>query len=363
MPLTERHIIAVAVCKGVDSLVAIDLETNDWWDVGKSQDICAMGDSCVARWSDSTALVIAKGSTMLKSAYKIDINDPENSRALRSTSDTAYSPDIVSAPESITIQSKGSPARPIHGFFHAPRNPKFAAPQDELPPLVIWAHGGPTGYSSSGLRPETQYLTSRGYAYLLINYTGSTGHGGKYRDALSGNWGIVDADDVAEFAQHLVETKRVRAGAVGITGISAGGYNTLQCITRHPDVFAGGVCVSGVSDLGPFSATTHKLESDYVDLLVFEKDLSEEEKDKRLRDRSACNHADKIVAPLLLIHGVEDTVVPLKQAQLIADIMRHQGRTVKLIEVPNEDHMVGKPENTKMWIEEEEKWWRKTLLK
>lgn len=362
VPLTTTRLLASVLRKGEHSIVSIDLDNNSWRQVVDTESICSAGGRALIRESDTTGIVAGAGRKSLKSVFRVDIANPERNQLLRRSSSTEYPAKAISPPEGITINSKGSPSRQIHGWFHQPHNADYTGPEGELPPLVIWAHGGPTGCNPNSLSPKTQYLTSRGYAYLIVNYAGSTGYGGKYRDSLLGNWGILDADDIAEFANHLIETKRVKAGAVGITGISAGGYNTLQCLTRHPDTFASGVCVSGVSELKTFDLTTHKLESDYLSHLVFRKGNNDEEQEKIYHDRSPIYHADKIKAPLLLIHAEDDTVVPIEQAKSIEKVLREKKQTVKLIEVPDEGHSVGKPVNTKMWIEQEEKWWNETLL-
>jgi dipeptidyl aminopeptidase/acylaminoacyl peptidase len=149
---------------------------------------------------------------------------------------------------------------------------------------------------------------------------------------------------------------------VGITGISAGGYTTLQCLTRHPATFAGGVCASGISELKGFDELTHKLEMDYTAALVLRDGLDEAEQEAVLRERSALYHADKVRSPLVLIHGVEDTIVPLSQARMMAEAL--EGRVdVRLVEVEGDGHSLGLPRSAKIWLREEESWWRKTLLR
>jgi dipeptidyl aminopeptidase/acylaminoacyl peptidase len=172
----------------------------------------------------------------------------------------------------------------------------------------------------------------------------------------------VDSDDAAEFAENLTTTGQVRSGGVGITGVSAGGYNTLRSLTRHPETFAGGVCLSGVSDIKRLDDSTHKLESDYTDHLVLAPGVDKSEKDRICRERSPLFEAHKITAPLLLLHGVLDKITPLDQAQEMATAIEKAGGEVELIIAQDEGHGFSQPGNVKLWLEEEEKWWRKTLL-
>lgn len=249
-----------------------------------------------------------------------------------------------------------------------PHNPAYEAPEGELPPLIIQVHGGPTAHTGPGLKIRSQYWTTRGYAYFALNYTGSSGHGAAYRDALFGHWGIIDADDAAECAEYFTSTGIIRKGGVGITGPSAGGYNTLQALVRSSKrkTFAGGVCVCGVSDVKKLGEETHKLESHYLDPLMFgypvPSDISGEERERVYRERSPLYHACDISAPLLLVHGTADTVVPVQQARAIKKAIEDKGGDVRLVEVDGEGHMFSAPASKRIWLKEEEAWWRKTLL-
>lgn len=359
--MTERYLVANSTLNGVSRLVLIDLKDNSWRQIADETAISNIKWDAVARLDDSHVLVVANGTILPQSLHKVNIHNPKLNKVVRRSNDGEFPLSLFSKPEPVSIETKGSPSRVIHGFLWMPRNPKFTAPEGALPPLIINAHGGPTGHTGNGLVLRSQYFTSRGYAYFAVNYIGSTGHGKKYREDLFGNWGVIDAADAAEFADHFVESGRVKRGAVGITGISAGGYNTLQCLTRHPKTFAAGVCASGISDLRRFDDTTHKLESDYTPALVLPGKVSDDKKEEIYRERSALFHVDKIESPLLLIHGTIDSVVPVEQARLIADMLKENGRDVKIVEYMD-GHMLALPVSAKGWVEEEEKWWRKTLL-
>ncbi len=224
----------------------------------------------------------------------------------------------------------------------------------------MYAHGGPTGHASPGLKIRTQYFTSRGYAVFSLNYTGSTGHGREYREALFGKWGIADTDDAAEFASYFVDSGRVSPDGIGITGTSAGGYATLQSLVRYPRIFAAGVCISGVSDVKTLGETTHKLEATYIDKLVLPRGTGDDEKEAIYKERSPLYHTDMIQSSLLVLHGTNDNVCPIEQARSFAEAMKEHGGDVKLIEVEGEGHGLGGC--PRLLLEEEEAMWRKTLL-
>ncbi|MCY0869639.1 MAG: prolyl oligopeptidase family serine peptidase, partial [Firmicutes bacterium] len=82
-----------------------------------------------------------------------------------------------------------------HGYYYAPRNPDFAGPPDERPPLLVICHGGPTSATSVAFNPSIRYWTSRGFGVLDVNYGGSAGYGRAYRQRLNGQWGVVDVND------------------------------------------------------------------------------------------------------------------------------------------------------------------------
>ncbi|GKT41058.1 dipeptidyl aminopeptidase BIII [Colletotrichum spaethianum] len=357
-PLSARYVAAAAIVFGQAKLILIDLDKSDWRPIGPSE-ICGIVNDSLVRLSDDSLLLVADQSGVPSALYKIDISTGETT-TIRDTTGEKLEDSLFSKPELVKFQSTGSPSRTIYSTLWMPRNPKFLAPENTLPPLVISSHGGPTAYTGSGLKLRTQYFTARGYAYLALNYTGSTGHGRDYREALFSNWGIVDADDAAEVANHLVEAGRV--GKVGIVGASAGGYNVLQALVRHPRIFDAGFCVCGVSDVEKLGESTHKLESEYMGALVLDPGMTREQVEQRYRERSPLFSADKIEAPLFLLHGVADTVVPIEQARLIYKAVKDKGGDVGMREVEGEGHMFGKPGSQRLWLEEEEAWWRSYLI-
>lgn len=361
-PLSDRHLVASPFILGKSRVILIDLESGRWKDIGDSQRLAEVQLDAVARLSNTSVLVVGSGETNAKALYRIDTEGSGQITQVRGSTDDGLPREFCSNPILKTIRSKGQPERELYGFLWFPHNPDFQAPEGDLPPLIMTSHGGPTSYTGPGLDPRTQYFTSRGYAVLAFNYKGSCAHGREYREALWGNWGLVDSDDAAEFADNLTSKGVVKLGGVGITGVSAGGYNTLRSLTRHPSTFAGGVCLSGVSDIKRLDDSTHKLESDYTDHLVLQKGVDKSEKDRICHERSPLFEAHKITAPLLLLHGGSDKITPLDQAQEMANAIKKAGGEVELIVVPEEGHGFGQPKNVRLWLEEEEKWWRKTLL-
>lgn len=220
-----------------------------------------------------------------------------------------------------------------HGFFYPPASATHAGPEGQLPPLVVNVHGGPTSTARPGYDLNVQYWTSRGFAYLDVNYRGSTGYGTRYRNALNGHWGIYDVDDVVSGAEFLAASGQVDPERIAVRGASAGGFTTLSALTRST-VFSAGTSLYGVADLVRLSKTTHKFESRYIGTLVGTETID----DPTLVERSPLNHIDDIHAPLLLLQGSEDPIVPADQATALYDAVRNKGLPVALQVFHGEGH-------------------------
>ena len=252
-----------------------------------------------------------------------------------------------------------------HGMFMPPLNPNFVGPKGTLPPLILYMHGGPTTHVGPGLNIAWQYWTTRGYAYAAINYAGSSGYGRAYRQLLDGQWGFADVADAANCVEHLALAGLIDKTRVGIVGGSAGGYACLQALSIYPDAFAGGVSLYGISDVKSLIQDTHKFESHYADRLLFgtNADLSDEEKENIIHARSPLYHAERIKAALLLLQGSEDKIVPPDQAQRMIDAVKRHNDDVKVVFFEGEGHGFTKASNIERSILEQERWWRKSLVR
>ena len=220
-----------------------------------------------------------------------------------------------------------------YGLFYPPHNPDYAPPADELPPLLVKCHGGPTASASSVLDLTTQFWTSRGIAVLDVNHGGSTGFGRAFRDRLHLNWGIVDVDDCINGAKFLVAEGLIDEKRMVIRGGSAGGYTTLAALVFR-DFFHGGASYYGVSDVAALARETHKFESRYLDWLIGPYPQAQD----RYRERSPLYHVDQLSKPVIFFQGAEDAVVPPNQAEAMVEALRRKGKPVGYFLFSGEQH-------------------------
>lgn len=235
-----------------------------------------------------------------------------------------------------------------YAWYYPPRNPAFRAPADELPPVLVRSHGGPTAAASNALDLRTQYWTSRGYAVLDVDYGGSTGYGREYRNRLHHAWGIVDVEDCTNAAKFIVQNKKGDPARVAITGGSAGGYTTL-CALIFGTFFKIGASYYGVGDLESLVGNTHKFESRYLDWLIGE---YPGEKDTYIA-RSPINFTDKLSVPVIFLQGEEDQIVPPDQTEMMVNAIRRKRLPLAYLLFKGEQHGFRRAENIKRALDAE----------
>jgi dipeptidyl aminopeptidase/acylaminoacyl peptidase len=240
----------------------------------------------------------------------------------------------------VPVDFPSANGRTAHAFFYPPLNPAYQAPKNSLPPLVTFVHGGPTAQSEPAYMSRIQYWTSRGFGIVDVNYGGSTGFGRAYRRELNGNWGVVDVEDVIAAARYLGSTGRADPQRMSISGGSAGGFTVLAALSGS-DVFKAGADYFGVSDMTALAKDTHKFESRYLDSMIGPLPQAQAVYDSR----SPLNHLDGFKAPLIVLQGADDPVVPPSQSAKIVEALRARKVPVAYILFPGEGHGFRKPEN------------------
>ncbi len=264
---------------------------------------------------------------------------------LRSASAERIEPVWISVPEAVTFTAAG---RDVHAFYYPPVNPDVRAPAGERPPLLVLTHGGPTGATVDVLDAKIQFWTSRGFAVLDINYSGSTGYGRAYRERLNGQWGIADVADAVGGAEAMVAAGTVDPARLAIRGGSAGGYTTLAALTFH-HTFKAGASYYGIGDLEVLQQDTHKFESRYNESLIGPYPAAREV----YVARSPIHFTDRLSCPIILFQGLDDKVVPPNQSAMMAEAVRKKGLKVKYVTFEGEQHGFRKAENIIRALEEE----------
>jgi dipeptidyl aminopeptidase/acylaminoacyl peptidase len=334
------EIVCAYIQQGMSRLAVIDTRTLELTPIASS-------------FTDVPFIKAAKGKAVFRggsptepvSIVLLDLRTRELS-VLRRSNNLKIDAEYISIPEAIEFPTTGG--RTAHAFFYAPKNRDYSAPDDELPPLLVKSHGGPTAAASTAQSLSVQYWTSRGIAVLDVNYGGSTGYGRDYRERLKDNWGIVDVDDCMNGALSLAQSGKVDRERMMITGGSAGGYTTL-CALTFRDVFKAGASHFGVSDAEALAKDTHKMESRYLDGLM---GPYPERRDIYF-ERSPINFTDRLSCPVIFFQGLEDKVVPPNQAEMMVQALREKKIPVAYLPFEGEQHGFRQAKNIKRALDAE----------
>jgi dipeptidyl aminopeptidase/acylaminoacyl peptidase len=323
--LADRRIACTLIERGIHSFALVDPSTGEL-------------ERLDLPFTASTPYVTAHGARFAVLAATptttagIHVVDPESGtyETVATTWRAEIDPASISVGRAIEFESNG---RTTHAFYYPPANAAFAGPENERPPLRVLIHGGPTSQGRLSFQTAVQFLTSRGWGVVDVNYGGSTGFGRPYRELLHEQWGVVDLEDCIAAARHLAEAGEVDAARLSISGGSAGGYTTLLALALS-DVFAAGTSAFGVADLVTFAQNTHKFESRYLDWLIGPLPGALDV----YRERSPITHAEEIRAPVFIAQGLDDKVVLPEQAEQIVAALQRNGVPHVYLAVEGEGH-------------------------
>ncbi|MCH8504152.1 MAG: prolyl oligopeptidase family serine peptidase [Ectothiorhodospiraceae bacterium] len=270
------------------------------------------------------AICLAGTPDSSRHMLQVDMRTGER-RALTSGHSVALPDARISRAEDVSV---GTRRGRVYGFLYPPAPPLDGKP----PPLLVRAHGGPTAMRRAVHAPDTQFWTSNGLAVLDVNYSGSSGHGRRYRERLRGQWGRADRDDCIALAQAVAATGRADPRRMVITGSSAGGLTVLNALIRG--VFRGGTSRYGVTDLELLAASTHRFEAGYLTFLLGPLPESRH----TYRRRSPVHQARHLRGAVLLLQGEDDPVVPVEQARRIHTALGGANGSARLVVYPGEQH-------------------------
>lgn len=223
----------------------------------------------------------------------------------------------------------------IEGVLTLPKG----KPEASLP-LVVLPHGGPRAKDDATFDWWAQAIASRGYAVLQPNFRGSTGYGTAFKEAGYGEWGAKMQTDLSDGVAHLARQGIIDPKRVCVVGASYGGYAALAGVTLQKGVYRCAVSVAGVSDLGKMM-TDDTLR--YGERSTRVRDMkrlfgTETVTDSKLEARSPAAQATKADAPVLLIHGKDDVVVPFAHSQRMASALKSANKPYEFVVLDGEDH-------------------------
>ena len=207
-------------------------------------------------------------------------------------------------------------------------------------PVIMMPHGGPHAHDEASFDWWAQAFASRGYAVFQPNFRGSTNRDDAFRRAGYGQWGRKMQTDISDGLADLARQGIVDPKRACIVGASYGGYAALAGVTLQKGIYACAVAVAPVSDLADMYWTDYR-ESGQNKLvkLSLQESLGEP---KTFAEVSPRRHAGRADAPVLLIHGKDDTVVPFKQSASMADALKDAGKPHELVVLREEDHWLSR---------------------
>ena len=206
---------------------------------------------------------------------------------------------------------------------------------------LVYLHGGPEGQSRPGYNEMFPPLLNAGITVLTPNVRGSGGFGRSLMHADDKEGRFAAIDDVAECVRFLVDNELADPARVACAGWSYGGYLTLAALTFHPELFAAGISICGMSDLNTFYRNTEP----WIAAAAYPKYGHPVGDRELLEELSPLRRIDRLTAPLLVVHGAHDTNVPVGESEQIVDALLEAGRPVRYLLFQDDGHGLEKREN------------------
>lgn len=215
----------------------------------------------------------------------------------------------------------------IPGFLFQPKHTNRAG--------VVNPHGGPSDQYGYHWDIFTQYLVAKGYILLAPNYRGSTGYGRDYERLNYDNWGIGDTQDCLAAGKFLKTLKGIDANKLGIFGGSYGGYMTNCCLSRDPDeIYACGIAKFGDANLVSSWAQCNRDLRLYSEIFLGHPATHHQV----YLNGSTLYQAENIQKPILILHGLEDDVVPPQASEEWVEALKKYGKTFEYKTYSQEPH-------------------------
>jgi dipeptidyl aminopeptidase/acylaminoacyl peptidase len=314
----RRHLWRVAVAGGTPPQALTSGETMEWSPV---------------RTGDGKS-ILCLGSTATSPAMPYEVTSKGREMIAKQALPSDFPSASLVTPKQVVFQSEGGVT--LHGQLFLPRNPK-----GKLSGLVFM-HGGPRRQMMLGFHymdyyhnayAENQYLASRGYAVLSVNYRLGVMYGRAFREAPNGIWrGAAEYKDVVAAGRYLQSLPEMDREKIGLWGGSYGGFLTAMGLAHDSDLFKAGVDFHGVHDWSVFLT-----ERPYFGNLAL-RPPDVETAVKLAWDSSPDAYVSTWKSPVLLIHGDDDRNVPFSQTVDLVQRLRAQHVPFEQLIIPDEIH-------------------------
>jgi dipeptidyl aminopeptidase/acylaminoacyl peptidase len=278
---------------------------------------------------------------------------PTITRIALDTADDPVTPLLPAAPrdaghlvDPVLHHFPGEDGLPLSGWLFRPTGAFGSTP------TLIWLHGGPEAQERPIFQPLFQALLAEGVAVFAPNVRGSGGYGRTFSQADDLERRFVAITDVRAAVTSLVEQGLADPGRIGVSGRSYGGYLTLVALAWFPELFRVGVDVCGISDFTTFYEQTEP----WIAAAAVTKYGDPEAHATLLRELSPIHSADRITAPLLVVHGAYDTNVPIVEAEQIVEALRDRGASPGFLLFDDEGHEVHSTANRVLFVREVVRW-------
>ena len=300
--------------------IVFDVETGEQRDLAIDEGVSELG-----RWGPSTA-TITDGRVILGHttptrrpeivAYDLETDDVET---LLEAEYGPFDPSSFADATYLRFRSDGVPETRAAAVDHDPAEELdigalFYDSGVRPSPLLVKPHGGPRGQDQQRFNLYTQVLVSQGYSVLEVNYRGSTGRGREFVERLIGDFGGAEQGDVATGVEYVLDSYEwLDEDRVVVFGGSYGGYSAYWQLVQYPDLYDAGIAWIGMTDLEDMYENTFS----HFRTGLMERYLGTPEENPELYEqRSPITHVENLAAPLLIVHGVNDSRVPVSQARL-----------------------------------------------
>lgn len=237
----------------------------------------------------------------------------------------------------------------IDGLFSAPLH----TPAGTLPPLYVDVHGGPSGAFCDDWFPQTPIYAAHGWAVFRPNMRGSWGQGTAFADAVLGDMGGKDMQDILNGVEYLVQQGKVDGQRVCIGGWSNGGYLSACAVTQS-NRFRAAMVGAGITDWHNMHAQSNIPDADILLL-----GTSPLEQPEIYHQRSPITFAQRVTTPTLVLHGEDDPCVPVAQAYAFHRALTERHVPVECVVYPREGHGVGERDHLRDAITRQLNWFKR----